>query len=361
MTDMTPAQIKAARDAGIISDAQAKEMQLKHARVSDPTDIDSVIKAEGAMIGNEEDLRFVRGFSDVFIAIGMVMLAFGLSAFAFLLGGRIAFIGAALVMALFAEYFGRRKRAHLPTLISALAFLIFVQRGVGALVAEWALGGGITTALITLGAMMAFYLRVKLPFCMALIAVSLLYLFYSLLFRATPDLATSHLGWVLCFGGMLTFVAALYYDSKDLHRTTRFSDNAFWLHFAAAPLLIHGLALETVRLNADLLLGLIPIMTLKETDAAIILVIIGIITVVALAINRRALIVSSLGYAAFALAFLIKNTGLSLGSIVTLTLIMLGGSIVFLGAGWHRGRNMLLKVLPKWRVFPPPFDPNFKP
>jgi len=264
-------------------------------------------------------------------------------------------------MALFAEYFGRRKRAHLPTLISALAFLIFVQRGVGAIVADIGFGGGLTTALITMGAMILFYIRVKLPFCIALIAVSALYLFYSLIFRAAPGFATSNLGWILCLGGVLTFIVAVYYDSKDQHRTTRFSDNAFWLHFAAAPLIIHGLALETVRLNADMLFGLVPVVSLQETDAAIILMIIGVITLVALAINRRALIVSSLGYAAFALAFLIKNTGLSLGTIITVTLLTLGGAIVFLGAGWHKGRGALLKILPKWRIFPPPFDPNFKP
>ena len=338
MTEMTPAQIKAALEAGIITEAQAGEMlankqagqQLGQAggagNQTGPSD-------DQAFIGNEENLRFVRGFSDVFIAIGMVLLAFGLAALAAIMGAKLAFLGAAVIMALFAEYFGRRRRAHLPTLISALAFLIFVQRGVGAVISDIGFGGGITTALITMGAMILFYLRVRLPFCIALIAISALYVFYTLIFKLMPDFATAHLGWILCLGGIITFTAALYYDGKDLHRTTRFSDNAFWLHFTAAPLIIHGLALETVRLNADMLFGLVPVMTLKETDAAILLIIIGFITIIALAINRRALIVSSLGYAAFALGFLIKDTGLGIGSIITVTLIVLGGMIVFLGAG----------------------------
>ncbi len=359
MTEMTPAQITAALKAGIITQAQADEMQAKRAKTDGV--LPDTQNDDQAMIGNEENLRFVRGFSDVFIAIGMVMLAFGLTALAAILGGKLSFLGAAVIMALFAEYFGRRRRAHLPTLISALAFLIFVQRGVGAVVSDIGFGGGITTALITMGAMILFYLRVKLPFCIALIAVSALYVFYTLLFRMVPDFATTNLGWILCLGGILTFAVALYYDGKDLHRTTRFSDNAFWLHFTAAPLIIHGLALATVRLNADMLFGLVPIVTLKETDAAILLVVIGIITLIALAINRRALIVSSLGYAAFALGFLIKDTGLSIGTIITVTLILLGGMIVFLGAGWHQGRDILLKFLPKWKVFPPPYDPNFRP
>ncbi len=367
---MTPNQIKAALEAGIITQAQADAMAAKVReketgkikaieRESDTPDLSH--HRDAAVIGNEENLRFIRGFSDVFIAIGITLLALGLSALSAILGGGLASLGSAAIMALMADYFGRKKRAHLPTLITALAFLIFTQQGVGGFLSDAGFGSGITAALITLCAMLLFYIRVRLPFCMALIALSLLALFYTVLFEIMPGFTKGNLGWVLVLGGASTFAAALFYDTKDLHRTTRFSDNAFWLHLAAAPLIIHGLATEAVSMKANMAFGLVPMVDLKETDAALILIIIGFITFIGLAINRRALIVSSLGYAAFAIGYLVKNTGVGFGTVITTTLLTLGAAIVFLGAGWHTARNVVLKILPKWRIFPPPYDPNFTP
>ena len=60
----------------------------------------------------------------------------GLSALSALFGGGLASIGAAMIAALMAEYFGRKKRSHLPTLLTALAFLAFTLKG-----ADTLLGG----------------------------------------------------------------------------------------------------------------------------------------------------------------------------------------------------------------------------
>lgn len=87
------------------------------------------------------------------------------------------------------------------------------------------------------------------------------------------------------------------------------------------------------------------------------LVIIGLLAVIGVAINRRALLVSSFGYAGFSLAMLIKTTGLGFGSMVAVTLLLLGGGIVFLGAGWHSARRALLKVLPSSGIFAKVFPP----
>ena len=81
------------------------------------------------------------------------------------------------------------------------------------------------------------------------------------------------------------------------------------------------------------------------------------ITLIGLAINRRALIVSSLGYCGIAIAFLVKQTELSIGSTLAITLVLLGAAIVLLGVAWHPVRNQLIRILPDWRVFPPPYEP----
>jgi len=353
MTDMTAEQITKALDAGIITEKQAAAMRSKAAP--------SPASADAAMIGNEDEMRFLRSFSDVFISIGVGIFAFGLSIVAGIFGGGKSFIFAAAIMWLMAEYFGRKRRAHLPTLITALAFLVFTQRGVGVVLGDIGIGGDITTALITLGAMLLFYLRIRLPFCIALIAVAGLYLVAAILGRIAPEFLQSQFGIALFLSGLAIFAVALIYDMQDKHRTTRFADNAFWLHFLAAPLIIHGLALQTVSLKKDMLFNLIPTVSLDRGDAAIVMVIVAVITLIGLAINRRALIVSSLGYAAFAMGYLFDGTGMGFGTVVAVTFLLLGGAVIFLGAGWHTARNGLLKVLPKLPIFPPPFDPHYKP
>jgi len=205
-----------------------------------------------------------------------------------------------------------------------------------------------------------FYLRIRLPFCIALIAVSSLYLFYTVLFTMAPDFARARLGWVLVLSGVVTLSAAIYYDMKDVHRTTRFSDNAFWLHLTAAPLIIHGLALEVIALKTTRLFEIIPVLQIGPADAAGLLIIIAVITFIGLALNRRALIVSSLGYAFLALGYLFNQTGIGLGTTLTLSLLVLGAAIVLLGVAWHGSRNLVLKILPNSPIFPPPFIQDYK-
>lgn len=340
MSDMTPKQITQALEAGIITPAQAAKMRGETAPASE------------AMIGQEDEMRFLRSFSDVFIAIGLVILALGASGFFSVMGGGPIYLVAAAGAGLMAEYFGRRKRAHLPTLILALAFLVFMQRGMAAVIGV----DGVLSAMITVGAMALFYWRIRLPFCIALIAVALLYLLFAVLGQIAPDLTRNHLGWVLLVCGLLIFGAALAYDTRDTHRRTRYADNAFWLHFLAAPLIIHSVALMSIRAKADVLFGFVPMVEIASGDAVFILIAIGFLTVIGLAINRRALIVSSLGYAIFALVYLFDKTGLGFGMSVIVALIALGAAIVFLGAGWHAARNILIKFLPKWKVFPPPYQ-----
>jgi len=347
---LTEPQITSALEAGIISKGQAKAMRAELS-AQNTAKTDNV-----ASIGHEDNMRFLRSFSDVFIAIGLILLALGISGVTHIFGGGVLFLGAAGLMWLGAEYFGRKKRAHLPSLIIALTFLMFSQRGFAALFG----GGGSLAALVTLAAMGLFYWRIRLPFCMALIAASALFLLFSILAQFVPSLTKNNLGLILGASGLLIFSAALAYDTNDQHRTTRFADNAFWLHFLAAPLIIHGLAITGVALKKDTVFGIVPILSLDSFDAIIVLIIITLITLVGLAINRRALIVSALGYTGFAITSLFMAAGVGIGTSLILTLLILGGIIVFLGVGWHEARKLLLVVLPKWRIFPPPFDPSFK-
>ena len=155
--------------------------------------------------------------------------------------------------------------------------------------------------------------------------------------------------------GTATLAVAILFDMQDPERIRKASDNAFWLHLLAAPLIIHGLLGEAVMARADSFFG-IPIPRFTESDATIILIAMAVVTVIGLAINRRALIVSSLFYAGIAVAFLFRRTGLDFGGTLAATLVLMGAMIVLLGVAWHPVRNQLIRVLPKWKVFPPPFE-----
>jgi len=343
-SDLSPEQIKAAEEAGIISKSQAEAMRGQSAlnRLED-----------AALIGNEDDMRFVRSFSDVFIAIGIGLLVIGLYGFCGMMGGGMAYLFGAAGLWVMAEYFGKKKRAHLPTLLIALAFLVFVLNGFKDVLNS---RGRIDVfpAFVTLGAMLLFYWRFKLPFSIALIALSLLILAFSFIGGVVP------LGVFLLGSGLVLFVVALLYDARDTARLTRFADNAFWLHFTAAPLILHGIMMLFVKSQAADLTSLVAFVQSGQSNSMIMLVIVGVLSIIGLAINRRALIVSSLGYAGFAIFMLLKGDGFSLanlGSILFLTLLFLGGAIVFLGVGWHATRRVLLKVLPTSGVFGKIFPP----
>lgn len=347
---MTPDQIKAALEAGIISEDQAQDLRFK-------------FKAENpymAMIGDEDDMRFIRSFADVFISIGIGLLLFGLMGVATLFGGKTAYLGIAVIVWIMAEYFGRKKRAHLPTLICALAFLFFATAGLFALLEGAGIRSPIIGSFVTTLVMFAFYWRIRLPFCIILIAVSLLALFFSIITSISTGFTQDHFGWLTLFCGLIIFGIALWYDTQDTHRSTRFSDNAFWLHFIAAPLIIHGLILELISLNSEPLFNVFRVPVLDKADAWLMMFIVFCLALIALSINRRALLVSSLGYAGFAIAYLVKDTGMDLSWIITSTFVLLGGGIMFLGVGWHAVRNQLIKPLPNWPVFPPPYDPSYK-
>jgi len=353
MTDMTPKQISKALGAGIIDAAQAKALNAKAMRAKSKPKPNH----QSALIGDEENMRFVRSFSDVFISIGIGLLALGMFTSIGIFGGGAGYLGGATLLWVMCEYFGRKKRAHLPTLLLAFAYLIFVHRGLGAVLDMGGSGlmSDLVPSIVTLLAMLLFYWRFRLPFSIALIALSLILIVFAVLGGTVAD------GLLMVASGLALFLAAIAYDSRDTDRKTRFADNAFWLHFTAAPLIIHGIAVHVLKPEVTKIMGVVPMVQLGKSDALFMLAIIGVLALVGLAINRRALLVSSLGYAGFAIGFLMKDTGLNFGSVIALTLLLLGGGIVFLGVGWHGARKLILFALPTKGAFAkifPPISPS---
>jgi hypothetical protein len=125
------------------------------------------------------------------------------------------------------------------------------------------------------------------------------------------------------------------FDMSDPMRLTRRTDIAFWLHLLAAPMIVHSLISNLVQARS-----------LDIASAVVVLVIFLALGLVALLVDRRAMLVSGLGYAGYAFGALIRQTGLS-NETVPLTLLVLGAFVLLLSAGWRPLRGALTKLLPQ--------------
>ena len=217
-------------------------------------------------LAGEEDLRFIRNFHDVFLAIGIVLFAVGLAIAigtwvagsadaprqaALLAGGLSA--TAAVVMWLLGEVFARRRRLFLPAIAIVVSMTAFTVVAAASLYFGLLIGENVNLDAdfsqgmppqVRAGLMLAsafafitpllFYARFRLPFSMGLAGggVAMFVIATALMFafdQTLQLLPAIYLGL-----GILLFFAGVAFDARDPTRTTRFSDNGFWLHFAAS-------------------------------------------------------------------------------------------------------------------------------
>jgi hypothetical protein len=136
--------------------------------------------------------------------------------------------------------------------------------------------------------------------------------------------------------GIGVFLFAMRWDSSDPSRVTRRSDVAFWLHLLAAPMIVHPVftLLGLNDGNASLGEGLLVIALYVALGIA------------ALAIDRRALLVSALAYVLFALNRLFETVG-AVELNVALTALVIGSALLLLSAFWHQARAAVVTRLPE--------------
>jgi hypothetical protein len=337
----------------------------------------------------EEELRFIRSFHDVFLSIGLTMLIVGLytvseilvtvpnlleagspleNASGHFLFRAVVFGGLALVSWGLAEVFARTRRQALPSMVLFIFWIwfVFFSAAVGYLGVKVDVQGfdQIMDALKSLRdfplfmsvvltiASLVFYLRMKLPFAMGAVGLGLAsFLFSIFIYREgwgangsdqfSPTLLTQWIG-----AGVVLFVLGLYFDARDPERRTRLSDNGFWLHLFAAPILFTGIMNKFGPGGSS-----------GEFSPGLTLVIIGVFAFISLLINRRALLVSGLLTAAYAIAQIAGAAGLDGMWGAATTLITLGGAMVLLGGAWHRLRGLIIAPFPKSgpiaRIIPP--------
>ncbi len=305
---------------------------------------------------DEESLRFVTGFADIFVTIGLLLF---MGALAFLMdsgtGSTLMFAGLAACAWVLAEFFTFKRRMALPSIVLLVVFvdavLMLSLQVFGSLIPAahtipgryWFVpttnpGALAAAALVTVALASVHYLRFRVPITIAAGAFALCLLALAVVAVLNPTMNETVFNVTLLLSGIAVFALAMRFDMSDPGRETRRTDIAFWLHLLAAPMIVHPL----IR---GLLHGLDGPMT---TRAALgILWIFLLLGAVAVVIDRRAILVSGLLYAGIAFGTVIRSLGFTGSSYVTpIVLLSLGAFILILSAGWQPLRRAILRRLP---------------
>jgi hypothetical protein len=290
---------------------------------------------------DEEHFRLLTGFNDIFVSIALVLLLVAVGQ----IGMAITYAaGGALVAAAawsLAEYFTARRRMALPSILLLIAFVGGVAGALFGLVETAAphidgRAGALAAAGVAFcaaGAAWLHWRRFMVPITVAAGAAALVATAIGLVLAAIPDIRDAV--WpLLLVGGLGVFATAMRWDMSDTQRRTRRSDVAFWLHLAAAPMIAHSIFQMLGVFRGEIGAGMaMVVLTLYVGFAAI-----------ALAVDRRALLVSGLAYVLAALYALFRSAGaIELGA--ALTAFVIGSALLCLSAFWQPMRRAVVTAL----------------
>ncbi len=300
---------------------------------------------------DEEHFRLLTGFNDIFVAIAatIMLVAVGWLGNSFRFGApdhQPAFMSGLLVAAAawgLAEYFTRQRRMALPSILLLAAYVGGIAFGLGALAAQLVPDAGDQimslilsgVAAVTTLAAWAHWRRFMVPITVAAGCVAGAAVVGGLILFVVPDSNVVRFS-LLLVAGLVIFGIAMRWDMSDRSRSTGRSDVAFWLHLAAAPMIAHAL------------FNLLGVMHGNEIGVSRAMLVIALYIgfgAVALAIDRRALLVSSLAYVLFALYALFRQAG-AVELSWALTALVIGSALLLLSALWHHARAMVMRGLP---------------
>jgi hypothetical protein len=301
---------------------------------------------------DEECFRLLTGFNDIFVSIAIVLVLGAIGSLC--ISGNIPHLWIGSIAAVswtLSEYFTRKRRMALPSILLLLTFTgaiwLTTLLLIGALTGEariWVglprASGSVVVALmaggcISSGAVYAHWLRFNVPITVAAGAAAAIFFAFMLLLSIFPGLHKESMV-LLLLAGFAVFALALRWDMSDPGRTTRRADVAFWLHLLAAPLIVHPLFR---------LLGIFNDGGPRVGLTAIAIGIYLLLALIALLVDRRALMVSALGYIIFALSSVLEGSGFA-NSGLALTAFAVGAALLLLSASWHRARLAVLQITP---------------
>lgn len=312
---ITKENLEQAAEKNII---QAKQVEPLYRFLSEQP-VDTLVDSR------EEPLRFIRGFGDVFITLGIIFLVASLNIIN--LSGLYYLIPAAGFI-LLAEWLVRVRRLALPGMAILLSILFFIYKAIT--------DGSETSMLlgfsIVAATSLAFYLRYKMPFSHLPLAASLVAIF---ILSIGVDAFKNPIFFAI--SGIVVFAVAMWFDSRDTERVSHLSDSAFWLHLLASPLLVHGLMLSMLTSN-QAWLGLL-------SNEIIILCFFAVFFLTALLIDRRAMLISTQLYMIYSITQIFKDNVANTEDIIVYVLIGFGMFVIYFGAYWYKSRRFIFRFL----------------
>ncbi len=333
--------IKAAVASGLINEGQAAGLiSLSYSRRG----------ARENLEPGDEPFELFKGFNEIFIVIGLLILSFGwFSVVALVLADQVgsfqrntAFIcvvGAGLLW-LLSEYFVRKRRMVAPAIALSVIFASNAATGFLSamsepfMIAQNDYSSVPVPLLLATGAVLVYWWRFRVPFAMAMIALGLFTV--AIVYAASREgrvadfnelfllSADGPFAWITLVLGLLVFAVAMFFDMSDPHRVTRRSANGFWLHVVAAPALVNTMALSLLDQDSNLIL----------------LFVLMLFAVVAIVIDRRSFLIAAIGYIVILGATLFEGDG------AAVTVLVLGIVLLLLGAFWEKIRARILRLMP---------------
>lgn len=338
---------------GVITDLQAGELRALANAAAPPPLPDDRLARDPAPGVDEESLRFIGSFADIFVTIGIGLFLSALYTLVNLASaGQAPYAAVFAATWLLAEFFTRRRRMSLPSIVLLLIYLaagfatVMSALGWSAAAAHrgpiWLAGDDaastsvIIAAVAAMGLAVLHYRRFRVPITIAG-GTAALWLALATIVLAIPGVPGWAFSAMLLAFGLATFSLAMRFDLADPARLTRRTDIAFWLHLLASPLIVHSLIGGFLGGRG----------ALTAEGAGTILLVFVLLGAVAIVIDRRAMLVSGLFYAGTASGRLIETFGWNHSNVLMPTvLFILGAFIILVSAGWHPLRRSLLALLP---------------
>lgn len=346
--------LDAAAKAGLISEEQALKLRNFHAA------------ARGETLADQERFGAIDGLSDVMTALGLFLAIGAMLAIAATNFSLITALPVALVCWWLAEMFTVRRK------LTMTSFVLYIWYTIATTVFGFAMvmfftgrallqgpGGllfttdtpltpetSILTGLFATAAGVLYWRRFQVPVAYASTLFAALHVLTQVTRLMLPDAAGWVANLVLLVSGLLFFAVAMAWDISDIRRETRRADVAFWLHAFAGFMIARAMFKMIYELGSttgwDRLLrdAYVP----PDSLAAVaVICLVLLFAFVALAIDRRSLLVSSLGYVLPATAMLAGSSGVMAPVAAAL---VVGLALVVTSLFWRSMRKPIVEALP---------------
>jgi hypothetical protein len=344
--EISAGDLRSAVAAGLLTEAQAASLR---AMAQDRAG------KRAAMPAEDEPFEFFKGFSEIFVSVGLVILLGGISGLLVWFGGVGMLIMLPLIVAAiawwWATYFTLKRRMNLPSMVLAITFGVGVFVSVSTMLAQADSAPRLVIVAAAVAAMCAmglWYRQFRLPFSAFILGSFGLVAIYSLTASSdavlgftgptfgaglfdlhnSPQFALATLGF-----GIVAFLAGMWFDTRDPYRLGRHAATGFWLHLMAAPALVNTVALTLYNTGGT------------GGMVALAVALLGI-ALLALVIDRRSFLTAAIIYIALVLGWIVAgNDGAGVGQWIAVV-ILLGAVVTALGTWWVPLRAGIMRALP---------------